>query len=76
MKNKYVAALLAIVLGDLGVHKFYTGDWLWGLIYLAFSWTFIPAFIGIIEGLYYFFESEESWNRRVNRIYTHQLERI
>jgi len=74
MKNKYVAALLAIILGDLGLHKFYTGDWIWGLIYLAFSWTFIPAFIGIIEGIYYFFESEDSWNSRVNHIYRHRLE--
>lgn len=74
MKNKYVAAILAIFLGDLGLHKFYTGDWIWGLIYLAFSWTFIPAFIGIIEGLFYIFESEDSWNRRVNKMYVQRLE--
>jgi len=43
------------------------------LIYLAFSWTFIPAFIGIVEGVFYFFESEENWNRRVNGIYRYQV---
>lgn len=52
-KSRYAAAILAILLGGFGIHKFYLGAWGWGLIYLLFSWTFVPAFVGIIEGIRY-----------------------
>ncbi len=35
-KNKLVAALLALFLGGLGIHKFYLGRTGWGIIYLLF----------------------------------------
>lgn len=50
-KNKTVAALLAIFLGGLGIHKFYLQKTGMGIIYLLFCWTFIPAVIGFIEGI-------------------------
>lgn len=49
--NRYVAAALAILLGDFGVHHFYTGDIEHGLLHAVFFWTGIPAIIGIIEGI-------------------------
>lgn len=49
--NRYLAAALAIVLGDFGVHHFYTGDIEHGLLHAVFFWTGIPAIIGIIEGI-------------------------
>jgi TM2 domain-containing membrane protein YozV len=52
VKSKTTAAILAIFLGGLGLHKFYLGRAV-GIVYILFSWTFIPAIIGFIEGLMY-----------------------
>ncbi|ALB16208.1 TPA: TM2 domain-containing protein [Streptococcus agalactiae] len=49
--NKLVYALLAIFLGGIGAHKFYAGKIGQGFLYLIFSITIIPSFIGFIEGL-------------------------
>lgn len=50
-KNRTVAALLAILLGWIGIHKFYLGQNNTGIIYLLFCWTFIPAVLGLIDGI-------------------------
>jgi TM2 domain-containing membrane protein YozV len=60
-KTKLVAALLAIFLGGLGVHKFYMGQIGLGLLYLAFCWTLIPAVVGFIEGILWLVQSDEQW---------------
>ncbi|MBP3763682.1 MAG: TM2 domain-containing protein [Bacteroidales bacterium] len=49
--NRIVGILLAIFLGDFGIHHFYTGDTKHGLIHLLFCWTGIPGLIGLIEGI-------------------------
>ncbi|HZG11903.1 NINE protein [Kurthia gibsonii] len=43
--------LLGILLGGLGVHKFYAGKIGLGIVYILFSWTGIPSIIGLIEGI-------------------------
>ncbi len=48
--NKVTYGLLAIFLGGIGVHKFYSGKTGMGILYLLFCWTMIPEIIGIIEG--------------------------
>lgn len=48
-KNPTTAVLLAVFLGGIGAHKFYMGQVGLGIVYLLFSWTWIPAIIGIIE---------------------------
>ena len=48
--NKFSYAVLAIILGCFGVHKFYVGKIGMGILYLLFSWTIVPALVGIIEG--------------------------
>jgi len=49
--DNIVGALLAIFLGDFGIHHFYTGDTKHGLLHLVFCWTGIPGIIGLIEGI-------------------------
>ena len=46
-KSKLAAALFALFLGGFGIHKFYLGRIGWGILYLLFCWTFIPAILGI-----------------------------
>lgn len=60
-KNKLAAALFAILLGGLGVHKFYLGRVGWGVLYIVFFWTFIPAILGLIEGIIYLTMSDEAF---------------
>jgi TM2 domain-containing membrane protein YozV len=48
-KNEVVGVLLALFLGSFGIHKFYMGETGWGVLYLLFSWTGIPAIAGFIE---------------------------
>lgn len=62
-KNKLVAALLAILLGGVGIHKFYLGKIGQGILYLVFCWTFIPALIGFFEGIFYLATSDENFAR-------------
>lgn len=50
-KSTFLAGLLALLLGNFGVHKFYMGDNVWGIIYLIFFWTGIPALLGLVEGI-------------------------
>jgi TM2 domain-containing membrane protein YozV len=65
-KNKLAAALFGILLGGLGIHKFYLGQVIWGVVYLLFCWTFIPAIIGLIEGIVYLTMSDEAFSAKYN----------
>lgn len=46
-KGIYIA--LCLFLGGAGVHKFYAGKWIQGLLYLAFCWTFIPVILSLVD---------------------------
>ena len=48
-KSVTIAFLLTFFLGGFGVHKFYFNEVGVGLVYLIFSWTFIPSLIALIE---------------------------
>lgn len=63
-KSRVVAALLAFFVGGLGVHKFYLGRIGWGVVYLLFFWTFIPAIIAFIEFIIYLFTSDEDFAKK------------
>lgn len=51
MKTKVTAAGLALLVGSVGGHRFYLRQPHYGILYLLFSWSFIPAFIGFIDFL-------------------------
>ena len=60
-KNRVTAGVLAILLGGIGVHKFYLNSAGMGVLYILFSWTFIPAIIGLIEGIIYLTMSDQDF---------------
>lgn len=68
-KSKVAAGLLAIFLGVLGVHKFYLGKWVQGILYLALCWTYVPALVGLIEGIVYLCSSDESFAAKYGGYY-------
>lgn len=47
--NKIAYALLALLLGGIGAHKFYAKKIGTGILYLIFFWTFIPGIVAFIE---------------------------
>ena len=63
-KDKVVAGILGILLGGIGAHKFYLGDIGMGILYLCFSWTLIPAIIGLIEGIIYLTMTDEDFKAK------------
>ena len=63
-KSKLAAALFALFLGGLGIHKFYLGKIGWGIVYLLFCWTAIPVIVSFVEGIMLLIMSEEDFNRK------------
>ncbi|KYG60245.1 hypothetical protein AY633_03995 [Planococcus maritimus] len=68
-KSKVTAGLLAILLGAFGIHKFYLGKWIQGIIYIIFFWTYIPAILGIIEGIRYLILNDQDFARKFDKGY-------
>ncbi|MBP1757286.1 MAG: hypothetical protein H6Q62_142, partial [Firmicutes bacterium] len=60
-KNKIAAGILAILLGGLGIHKFYLGQIGMGILYILFCWTSIPSIIGLVEGIIYLTSTDEQF---------------
>ncbi len=61
--KKTTAGILAILLGGLGVHKFYLGNTGMGILYLCFCWSGIPSIVGLIEGIIYLTKTDDEFLR-------------
>ena len=64
--TKNSAGVLALLLGGLGIHKFYLGSWVWGLIDMFFVWTWIPFIMSLIEAIYFFTMNENDFDQKYN----------
>jgi len=58
--KKVVAGILAILLGGLGVHKFYLGMTTAGIIQLLLFFCG-SGIVGVIEGIIYLMKSDEDF---------------
>lgn len=67
MKSKTTAAILALVLGGIGIHRFYLGQGGYGVLYLLFCWTFIPAAIALIDFVIFLTMDEVKFNEKYNK---------
>lgn len=66
MKSKSTAIILCFFLGGLGVHKFYLGNTLAGILYIVFCWTFIPSLIAFVEFFVLLLMSDADFNLKYN----------
>lgn len=67
ISRRIAAAIFAILLGSFGVHRFYLGQIGWGILYVLFCWTLIPAVAGLIEGILYLTMSDDEFDARYGR---------
>jgi TM2 domain-containing membrane protein YozV len=66
MRNRTAALLICFFAGGFGIHKFYLGKNVEGVIYLIFSWTLIPGLIAFFEFLGLCFMSDREFDARFN----------
>jgi TM2 domain-containing membrane protein YozV len=60
-EKKIVAGILGILLGGLGIHKFYLGYTKEGIIQIVLSFLCVGGIIGLIEGIIYLTKSDEDF---------------
>lgn len=60
-KDRAVAIVLALFLGVFGIHRFYLEEWKMGVLYLVFSWSSLPFFLGLWDA-YKYYANPESFN--------------
>lgn len=67
-KNRIIAAILAFsgTITIPGLHKFYLGQPLWGIVYVLLSWTPIPKIASAIEWVWYLTQDQETFDRHFN----------
>ena len=67
-KSRSIAAILALsgAVTISGLHKFYLGQPLWGVLYVLLSWTPIPKVACAIEAVWYLAQDEETFDRNFN----------
>jgi TM2 domain-containing membrane protein YozV len=66
MRNRTAAILICFFGGYFGIHKFYLGKNVQGILYLIFCWTFIPGLISFFEFLGLCFMSDREFDARFN----------
>jgi TM2 domain-containing membrane protein YozV len=67
-KNKMVAGILGILLGGLGIHHFYLGSTMAGVICIVASLCFgLGALIGLVEGIMLLIMSDADFDAKYNQ---------
>ncbi|WP_076410218.1 TM2 domain-containing protein [Shewanella sp. UCD-KL12] len=72
IKNQKLAFWFSVLFGFFGLHKFYLGQYLKGSLYLVFSWTLVPMFVGWFDAFRTMKMSPFSFAQRYRRKVTHQ----
>lgn len=65
-KNKITAIVLAFLLGSIGAQYFYLGKIGSGILCLLFCWTYIPAVIGIADGIRFLIMDNKTFDMKYN----------
>jgi len=67
MRSRVTSALLAFFFGFIGVHKFYLGQKKKGILYILFSWTLVPYWIGLVEAIILIGMKDNEFNKKYNQ---------
>lgn len=67
-KNRYVAAILAFLLGGIGIQWFYLGRTMYGILSVLFCWTGVPAVISFIHFIILLIAGDSSFNEKYNQV--------
>lgn len=74
-KNRIVAAIMALIGGSLGIHKFYLGHIGQGILYLLMTFIIsagfkfpITMFLGIIDGIKLLSMSDSEFDEKYNKL--------
>lgn len=63
-----VYSALSIMLGGIGIQKFYLGQTKRGILHVLFFWSFIPTILCVIDLLKFTFMTEEEFDEKYNKI--------
>lgn len=66
MKTRVTAIILTFFLGGIGIHKFYLGQSLQGILYLLFCWTLIPSILALFQFFGLILMSDHAFNLKYN----------
>ena len=67
IKDKNIAAIMALFGGFFGLHRYYLGQVGLGIAYTVFAITFIPAFIAFIDFIVFISQSKLSFDAKYNK---------
>jgi TM2 domain-containing membrane protein YozV len=70
MKDKNVAAILALFLGVFGIHRFYLNQTGLGILYCVLALTGVSALLGFIDALVFLTKDKDTFDLKYNRKYT------
>jgi TM2 domain-containing membrane protein YozV len=66
-KNKVVAGVLGILLGGLGIHHFYLGSNMAGVICILLSCLCVGGIVGLVEGIMILMMPDAEFDARYNQ---------
>lgn len=75
MKNKNVAAVLAIFGGIFGIHRFYLGQVGLGIFYCILAFTGLSIILGILDGIVFLSMDQVVFDAKYNRQHFQQKHR-
>ncbi|WPC23728.1 TM2 domain-containing protein [Brachyspira hyodysenteriae] len=68
-----ICSALSLILGGIGIQKFYLGQTKRGILYVLFCWTGIPYLLCIIDLIRFIFMSEKDFNLTYNKEYIENI---
>ena len=63
-KSRVVYGILAILVGGLGIHKFYIGNVAHGIYYILLSCVGIGGILGLVSGILALLKSDEEFHQK------------
>lgn len=63
-KKKSAIYLLLLFFGGIGAHHYYMGNFVLGIIYTIFCWTFIPMILSFVE-LFFAWSYVDNYNEKL-----------